>query len=260
MNTRLQQFERWLTSSWGLKLRDLLTLRVPTGINCSANPNYPKSKAGDVYVVTNAGKIGGASGDVVEVGDEIQSLADSAAGTKAQVGANFLVVNKNITTSTDGTFASNSDTLFPSEKAVKTYVDGQALAPTSLQKVTVHITEADLTDAVNGEAQSISIGAALPANANVLGHEVNIATLFSGGGAAAVKLDIGGTVATGIVNQLDVFTGAATGALSPGTGAHRQGKFGGQQLAAKFTPDGGHNLAGLTAGDVTITIWYVVLA
>src|SRR5580765_653291 len=122
--TRLQQFERWLDSTWRLKLRDLFTLRVPQAINCSANPNYPLSKAGDVYVVSAAGKIGGGAGDVVEVGDEIQCLANSAAGTKAQVGANFLVINKNITTSTDGTFASNSDALFPSEKAVKTYVDG----------------------------------------------------------------------------------------------------------------------------------------
>lgn len=260
MATRLQQFERWLTSSWGLKLSDLFTLRVPTGINCSANPNYPKSEAGDVYVVTNAGKIGGASGDVVEVGDEIQCLVDSAAGTKAQVGAKFVVINKNITTSTDGTFASNSNSLVPVESAVKAYVDGQSLAPTSLAKRTVRVQHTDLTDAVNGEAQVVNVGAALPANAVVLGHEVQVDTLFSGGGATALKMDLGGTVATAIVNQMDVFTGAATGSLSPRTGAHAQGKFGGQQLVVTVTPDGGHTLAGLTAGDVTFTVWYVVLA
>lgn len=134
-----------------------------------------------------------------------------------------------------------------------------ANAAIALDKRTVTITEATLTDAVNGEAQAINIGAVLPANANVLAHEVNVATLFSGGGASAVKLDIGGTSTTALVSQMDVFTGAATGALSPRTGAHAQGKFSAQQLVATFTPDVGHTLAGLTAGSLTITVWFSVL-
>lgn len=129
-----------------------------------------------------------------------------------------------------------------------------------VQKRTVTIGEADLTDAVNGEAQAINIGAVLPAGAVVIGHEVNVATLFSGGGATAVKLDVGGTLATAIVNQQDVFTGAATGALSPRTGAHAQGKFSAEQLKATFTPDGGHNLAALTAGALTITVYFLPLS
>lgn len=128
-----------------------------------------------------------------------------------------------------------------------------------LQSRTAQITYADLTSAVNGEAQAINIGAALPANAVVVGHEVNVATLFSGGSATAVKLDVGGTTATHIVSQMDVFTGAATGALSPRTGAHAQGKFSAQQLKANFTPDAGHTLDGLTAGDLTVTVWFHVL-
>ena len=129
-----------------------------------------------------------------------------------------------------------------------------------IAKRTVTIGHADLTDAVNGEAQAISVGAALPANAIIVGHEVNIGTLFSGGSATAVKMDLGGTSHTAIVSQLDVFTGAATGALSPRTGAHAQGTFSAEQLVATFTPDAGHTLAGLTAGAITITVWYVVLA
>jgi hypothetical protein len=132
-------------------------------------------------------------------------------------------------------------------------------SPSLTQSVSIQIQHSDLTDAVAGEAQLVDIGSALPVNAVVLGHEVNVATLFSGGSASAVKLDVGGTTATAIVNQMDVFTGAATGALSPRTGAHAQGKFSAQQLKAKFTPDGSHTLDGLTAGDLTITIWYVVV-
>ncbi len=137
------------------------------------------------------------------------------------------------------------------------------LAPlftTSLtQSVSVQILHSDLTDAVNGEAQLVDIGSALPVNAVVLGHEVKVDTLLSGGGATAVKLDVGGTTATAIVSQQDVFTGAATGSLSPRTGTHAQGKFSAQQLKAKFTPDASHTLDGLTAGDLTITVWYVVV-
>ena len=138
--------------------------------------------------------------------------------------------------------------------------DASISATVALQKRTVTVTEADLTDAVNGEAQAVNVGAVLPANAVVLAHEVNVATLFSGGGATAVKLDLGGTSTTAIVNQMDVFTGAATGALSPRTGEHAQGKFSAQQLVATFTPDAGHNLNALTAGSVTITVWFSILA
>jgi len=126
----------------------------------------------------------------------------------------------------------------------------------------VTIDHADLTNAVNGTAQAISIGSALPAGAVVQGFEVSIATLFSGGGATSVKLDVGGTVATGgvvtsIVNQLDVFTGAATGRLWPVTGSRPLGRYPSQQLVATFTPDGAHTLLGLTAGALTVAVWFM---
>lgn len=145
---------------------------------------------------------------------------------------------------------------------VQVYNATQATAAgITIAKRTVRVQHTDLTDAVNGEAQVVNIGAALPANAVVLGSEVNIATLFSGGSASAVKLDIGGTNADAIAAQMDVFTGAATGALTPTpAGVHTHGKFSSEQLVATFTPDGGHTLDGLDAGDLTITVWYSVLA
>ncbi len=128
-----------------------------------------------------------------------------------------------------------------------------------LAKRTVTIGHADLTSAVNGEAQAINVGDVLPANAVVIAHEVNVATLFSGGSASAVVLDLGGTDVDAIVSDLNVFTGSTTGALSPRTGVHAQGKFSGEQLVATFTPDAGHTLAGLSAGALTITVWYVAM-
>jgi hypothetical protein len=133
-------------------------------IDCSANPNYPAASAGHTYKVSVAGKIGGASGTVVEVGDTITCLVDgTAAGTQAAVGANWIVMQTNIdgavtgpasstagaiatfsgttgkviqtsavTISTDGTMAANSDSKVPTEKAVLTYLAATYYTQTQL--------------------------------------------------------------------------------------------------------------------------------
>lgn len=59
------------------------------GIDCSGNPNYPAASKGDTYTVTVAGKIGGASGINVDVGDYIVANADNAGGTQASVGSSW---------------------------------------------------------------------------------------------------------------------------------------------------------------------------
>lgn len=65
--------------------------------DCSTNPNYPAASQGDIYIVSVAGKIGGASGKVVEVGDFYLALADNAGGTEASVGTSWAVLQANIT-------------------------------------------------------------------------------------------------------------------------------------------------------------------
>lgn len=66
-------------------------------IDCSANPNYPAADAGHVYRVSVAGKIGGSSGAVVEVGDRLECILDgSASGNQATVGANWIISQVNI--------------------------------------------------------------------------------------------------------------------------------------------------------------------
>lgn len=98
-------------------------------IDCSANPNFPAADAGHLYVVSAPGKIGGSAGVTVEAGDTLICKADgTAAGTQAAVGANWNVLQTNITYApedatnkdTDSTFTANSDTRYPSQKAVKT--------------------------------------------------------------------------------------------------------------------------------------------
>lgn len=66
-------------------------------IDASTNPNYPAGNAGDTYRISVAGKIGGASGPNVEVGDLIILHVDgSASGNHATVGANWDIIQTNI--------------------------------------------------------------------------------------------------------------------------------------------------------------------
>jgi hypothetical protein len=127
-------------------------------LDCSANPNYPAADAGDLYVVSVAGKIGGASGTAVDIGDLALCKDDgTASGTQAGVGANWDVIQANLvgavsgpasatnsdfaqfdgTTGklikdgglaldTDGTMAANSDAKVASQKAIRTFIAANA--------------------------------------------------------------------------------------------------------------------------------------
>ena len=63
--------------------------------DCSANPNYPSASKGDIYMVSVAGKIGGASGTTVAAGDQYVAIADNAGGTQAAVGSSWGVIETN---------------------------------------------------------------------------------------------------------------------------------------------------------------------
>jgi hypothetical protein len=133
-------------------------------IDCSANPNYPAASAGWTYKVSVAGKIGGAAGPNVEVGDTLTCIVDaSAAGNHATVGANWIIVQTNIdgavtgpaastagdiatfsggtgkviqdsavAISTDGTMVANSNAKVPTEAAVRTYLGANYYTQTQL--------------------------------------------------------------------------------------------------------------------------------
>lgn len=64
--------------------------------DCSGNPNYPAASKGDSYIVSVAGKIGGASGKSVDVGDAYFATADNAGGTDASVGSYWDILEHNL--------------------------------------------------------------------------------------------------------------------------------------------------------------------
>lgn len=71
-------------------------LEYKSDLNCSTNPNYPAGEKGDAYLVTVAGKIGGALGKSVDIGDFIIARADNAGGTEASVGTSWFVLEHNL--------------------------------------------------------------------------------------------------------------------------------------------------------------------
>lgn len=122
--------------------------------NTSGNPNYPAASKGDAYVVTVAGKIGGASGKSVDIGDVYVASADNAGGTEASVGFNWFVLEHNLVgallsannlsdlanvgtaqinlglgtvatlaSDTDTALAADSDARVATQKATRAYVD-----------------------------------------------------------------------------------------------------------------------------------------
>lgn len=78
-------------------------------LDCSGNPNYPAADAGNVWKVSVAGKIGGASGPNVEVGDTLLCTVDgTASGNQATVGANWNIVQANLDGAVIGPASSTS--------------------------------------------------------------------------------------------------------------------------------------------------------
>lgn len=71
-------------------------LDLKGSIDCSGNPNYPAALKGDVWMISVAGLIGGASGISVQAGDAILALADNAGGTQAAVGSSWSILQANL--------------------------------------------------------------------------------------------------------------------------------------------------------------------
>lgn len=77
----------FVTGAVATAVTGLLNFKGST--DCSANPNYPSAVKGDAYIVSVAGKIGGASGTSVDVGDWYVAEANNAGGTEASVGTSW---------------------------------------------------------------------------------------------------------------------------------------------------------------------------
>lgn len=69
-------------------------VEVVGAIDASGNPNYPAATQGNLYYVDVAGKLGGASGPDVAIGDGAINISPTAtaAGNHATVGSNWIII------------------------------------------------------------------------------------------------------------------------------------------------------------------------
>jgi hypothetical protein len=116
----------------------------------------------------------------------------------------------------------------------------------------------------NGASVSVNLGAVLPANANPFAFAIELGTPFTGGGATAVTLDIGtaGDPVSHVVGA-DVLHAAVDGyafTMPLGKAPFKRYVSAGAQLLMRFTPDGSHQLANLTAGAAHVRALYTVKA
>lgn len=150
-------------------------------IACAANPNYPAADAGHVYIVSTAGKIGGASGLVVQAGDMIVCNTDgTTAGTEAQKGAYWNIIQ------------TNSGTLYTAETSVtdNTIPRYDSTTGTLIQKSLVTIDDSGTVNIPSGQTYNI--------NGSAHTHEYIASTLGAASGdiiyyngSAWAKLSVG---------------------------------------------------------------------
>ena len=131
-------------------------------------------------------------------------------------------------------------------------------AGVSLQKRSVTVGHADLTDA--DTSQDFSIGAALPANARILGVDLHTLTAFAGI-TGPITVDIGSSGDTdALVDGAVVSTAVDGHASTRPLGVCPNKLFASStQLTARFDSASG-NLVDLTSGTVTIDVLFAVLA
>lgn len=80
---------------------------IKATMDCHLDPDFPSALKGDLYIASVAGKIGGAAGRTVEVGDIFFAFADNAGGTEAAVGASWDILQYNLSLATPLLAASN---------------------------------------------------------------------------------------------------------------------------------------------------------
>lgn len=145
---------------------------------------------------------------------------------------------------------------------VAAQADADALEGPAVHKLAVAI-NATAFDALGNTdtSETIDLGTALPANARILGVNIKLTTPFTGGGNAAVTLDVGSSGdPDALVDGADLFAAAVDGLAStvPRGIAPSKHFATSTQLTGTFVADVG--LKELTAGAGTVEVLYSLLA
>ncbi len=216
--------------------------------DCSANPNYPAALKGDSYVVSVAGKIGGASGVNVAIGDVYFATADNAGGTQASVGTSWTVLEHNIpdlaTVATTGSASDLATGTLPDARLSNTITAGGPTGSASVVPIITWDAHGRLTAvssasiaiaagavsglatvATSGSASDLGTGTLASArggtgvsNAGTLTNAAN--TTITGGGTIALgsfTLTVPATDTAALLGQAQTFTAAQIINVNGGT-------------------------------------------
>jgi len=117
------------------------------------------------------------------------------------------------------------------------------------------ITHEAFTETGNGVAEFLELLPSGPTGQKILSIRARTVVQFAGGGISTLRLDVGdGTVDTQFLNNYNAIAAPSNTNFTDNvpTMATRAA----HAINAKFTPDGGANLADLTAGEMEISIAY----
>lgn len=164
-------------------------------IDCSANPNYPAASKGDAYVVSVAGKIGGASGLSVDVGDTIIAKVDNAGGTQASVGSSWWSQEHNLA---GALLSANNLSDLASASSARTNLGLGSIATQNANAVTI----------TGGSVAGVTSVSITPTSTPLSAATATQIAIGESSGASGYKMFlgygvIGGVYYTGFINALE---------------------------------------------------------
>jgi len=205
-------------------------------INVNAKPGVYRWANGDS--ITNSSR-----GAVCYLGDDQTVYSTDGGGTRSKAGVIVDVDD-------DGVWVATGFEVFSNPAATPSG---------TIQKRTVTVDYTDFTATADGVDESINVGAALPANAVLVAAKYTINTPFAGAGVATLTMIVGYSGDTnGVFEAVDIFGDSAAnygGTLGTAMGPALADS---KQLVANFDPDSSAGLDELTAGNITIDVYYIV--
>jgi hypothetical protein len=167
-------------------------------IDCGGNPDYPAAEAGHTYRISVAGKLGGASGENVEVGDMAICVADStASGDQAAVGEFWNIIQVNI----DGNVVALSPFISVDDNIPKySGTSGRILEDSgvAISDVTGHIADTAnphsvVADQVGTDDSGVTVQSALDAvESDVVDLKESVLTFVIDGGGSEISTGVKG--------------------------------------------------------------------
>lgn len=245
---------------------DLSNINSVTGV--LPNTNLSDATTISKGIIELSGDLGGTAGVPSVLKINGTSIASSPSTNQVLIALG--TTSSSWSQITDANIASNaaivasklfySDSISPTLSAttVQTAIDAikTIAVATAIQRLSQNVTTANLQAAGAILTSSFNIGSVLPANARVLGVEINVTQILAGLGLSVALITVQGSGDT--VGSLLASNTLLTTGLYGGTGTNQYLSRSGQQLVATVTLTGAF-LSTITSGSFTVNVFYAVV-